>query len=252
MVIAFIGFAEKAYKIVDRLPKSTEVWAANHAHKFGFRISRLFELHNREDLENPNYYEDEVRLRHLKFLNDEHDFPVYMHTVGYPAAVEYPLEDALKIAGGKRFASTFAYMAAMAILEKVDRVEIYGFNMDYYETEYRYQKPNALYWIGRMEGAGIVVDSGTLMPDIKLYGYEQAQMVSRHTLEAHQKKYEEQYAKFLKKTEYWKGIYFERSRKGENLNEAAQAVQSFEYSAAQAQGAADAVQHLIDACDLLE
>ena len=252
MVVAFVGFADKAYEIVETLPKSTEIWTVNHGHKFNFRIGRLFELHNSDDLENPNYYEEEVRLRHLKFLNDEHDIPVYMQTAGYPAAVEYPIDDALKLAGGKRFASTFAFMAALAILEKVDRVEVYGFNMDYYETEYRYQKPNALYWIGRMEGAGIVVDAERLMPEMKLYGYEQAQMVGRHTLEAHQKKYEKQYAEFLKKTNVWTGVYKERTQNGGDVREAVQAVKTFEYSAAQAQGGVLAMQHLIDACDLLE
>ena len=252
MNIAFIGFADKAYEVVKTLPKTTEIWTVNHGHKFGFRIDRLFEIHSRKNLEDPNCYEKETRLLHLNFLNDKHDFPIYMQTAGYPAAVEYPIDDAVKLAGGKRFASSFDYMAALAILRKVDRVDVYGFGMDYYETEYRYQKPSALYWIGRMEGAGIVVDAERLMPEMKLYGYEQAQMVGRHTLEAHQKKYEEQYTKLSEKATFWKGVFQERSKNGGDVNEAAQAVQSFEYSAAKAQGAAESTQNLIDKCDLQE
>jgi len=252
MNVAFIGFANKAYEVANTLPTTTKIWTVNHGHTYDFRIDRLIELHPRKSLEDKNVYTKEIRLQHLQFLNAEHDFPIYMQKTGFPAAVEYPLEDALKLAGGKRFASSFAYLAALAILDKVDEVEIHGFEMNFYETEYRYQKPNALYWIGRMEGAGIKVDSGTLMPDTKLYGYEQAQMIARHTLEVNLKKFEKQYEKFTERFNYWKGVFYERSKNGGDVNEAAQAVQSFEYSAAQAQGAIEAMKDLINVCDLRE
>jgi len=252
MDVAFIGFADKAYDVVKTLPTTTKIWTVNHGHKFGFRIDRLFELHQRKNLEDKNCYTDEMRDKHLGFLNTAHSFPVYMQEVHYPASVKYPLDEALELASGKRFASSFDYMAALAILEKVDQVEVHGFKMDFYETEYRYQKPNALYWIGRMEGAGIEVDADCLMPEMKLYGYEQAQMVGRHTLEEHQRRYDKQYDKFIGKANYWKGIFTERTKKGGNVNEAAEAVRTYEYSAAGAQAAARAMKHLIDACDLQE
>jgi hypothetical protein len=250
-VVIFVGFANKDF---TSLPDG-EVWTINHGHKFGFRIDRLFELHQKDNLEDPNCYTKETRELHIKFLRAPHDFPVYMQAScpEYPASVEYPLSEALKITDDKRrFASSFDYMAAMAIIEGVDTVYIHGFAMDYYETEYRYQKPNALYWIGRMEGAGIRVHADDLFPEAKLYGYEQAQMVGRHTLEEHKKRYEKQYAKFLAEANIWRGVFQERSQSGGDINEAAAAVRSYEYSAAGAQAAADAIQNLIDVCDLRE
>ncbi len=252
MKVAFVGFAGTAWHIVETLPKSTEIWTVNHGHKFGFRIDRLFEMHTKKQLEDKNFYVKELRDRYLKFLNTKHDFPIYMQSVGYPAAVKYPMEDALKLAGGKRFRSSFAYMAAFAILEKVDKVDVYGFEMSYYEAEYRFQRPNALYWIGRMEGAGIEVNSRELMPDRLLYGYEQTQMISRHTLEIYLKRYEKQYTKFLSKTNYWKGIFKERTMNGGDEMEAAQAVQTYEYSAAGAKTAVKVMNDLIAKCDLEE
>ena len=171
--VAFVGFSAKSNQAVKDLPADVEIWTVNHAWKFGWRIGRLFEMHPKEHIESPRFYTPELQAKHVEFLRENHAFPVYMlqRNDDYPASVEYPIGRTLAL-GRRRFSSTFCYMAALAILERVSHVEIYGFDMDdSYESEYRYQRPDALYWIGRMEGAGITVtvnENSPLIPDANL------------------------------------------------------------------------------------
>jgi len=72
-------------------------------------------------------------------------------------------------------------------------------------------------------------------------------------LEIHQQQYTKQSDEFAAKADFWRGVYKERkaSHAGD-INEAVQAIQSFDYSATLAKGAAEAMQQLIDVCDLKE
>lgn len=56
----------------------------------------------------------------------------------------------------KYFTSTFAYMMGIAVLEKFERIEIYGFEFSD-EIEYVKQKACAEFWIGVAMGRGIEV-----------------------------------------------------------------------------------------------
>jgi hypothetical protein len=206
------------------------------------------ELHKWEQIIDPKYYEDEIREKHLNFLRS-FDGVIYMKeiTPEVPACQRYPRKEAQKLCGDKRrFNSSFDWMAALAILEEVDKAIIIGFEMDYFETEYRYQKPSALYWLRAMEDAGIEVEDHCLFPERKLYAYEDAQMIARHTVEANKKKYQQQMTHFLNKMQYWKGMY---DAGGGNRSEAAQQVELYKLSAAQAQGAVKAFEDLLDEYD---
>ncbi len=250
--VAFVGFAAQTNRAAYDLPETTEVWTLNHGHKFGWRVDLLLDIHPRALIEHESYYQPDTRALHLDYLSQPHSCSIYMIEAhpDFPASVPYPLGDALKLAGGKRFRSSFDYMAALAILKGVHRVEVYGFEMKY-DTEYRYQKPSALYWIGRMEGAGIEVDAPELLPEAKLYGYEAIQMVSRQTLDAHKAGYEKQLKDNLAAMNRWKGVFLASANNG-NADEAAQNVRRYEIQAAMAQAVIDSTQHLIDTCDLPE
>lgn len=255
--VAFVGFSKISNEPAYSLPKSTEAWVGTFGHKFGWRVDRLFEIHARELLDEPNWLKDEIRLQHLDYLRQPHTIPIYMqkHYPEFPASVPYPLVDALRLTNNrKRLRSSFDFMCALAILENVDRVEIYGFDMDY-ETEYRYQKPSALYWIGRMEGGGIDVDideNSTLFPDTLIYGYEASQMVGRHIIEAHLKRYKKQRENSIATMHKYEGIFHERNKQGKDTSTAAAKAIQFENQAAMADGAVKALQNLIDVCDLEE
>ncbi len=254
--VALVGFAESGHKYAANLPKDIELWTLNHAHKYGWRIDRMFEIHWRSQLEDPNASAPKIRQAHLDYLAAEHKHKIYMQEAhdDIPASVRYPIEDAIKLAGGKHFASSLAYMCAMAMLEEVDRVEIYGFNLGY-DTEYKYQKPNALYWIGRMEGAGIDVDiqkESTLMPESMLYGYEASQMVTRHSIEAHMRVFKKQRETNLGQFNHWMGVFSEQKRSNKNTKNSFQAVETHRAQMDMAEGGIRALQHLLNECDLKE
>lgn len=253
--VAFVAFATLRDKGVHELDEATEIWTLNHGHKFTSRIDLLIDIHPRALLEHENYYQPETRELHLDYLRQPNGPPVYMQNrhPDFPGSVPYPLGDALKLAG-RRLRSTFDYMAALAILEGVDRVEVYGFEMDF-DTEYRYQKPSALYWIGRMEGAGIEVDtsgSPELFPDAKLYGYESTQMVSRQTLDAHLKGYEKQLTENERKLEQWKNKYAKPNGNPRAIAQAADKVIKYQILVEGTKMVIESIQHLIGTCDLPE
>ncbi len=89
--------------------------------------------------------------------------PVYMldKQDDIPMSVQYPMKEIGDLVGRTRqgtpyLESSIAYMLALAIYEKVDRVAIFGVDL-HCETEYAYQRPNLEYLIGLARGKGIKV-----------------------------------------------------------------------------------------------
>ena len=240
--IAFVGFSPH-----DQVPDDLEVWTLNHAYRFDTRIDRLFEMHPKGDIEQRNFYNtDEEQKAHISFLKADHDFPIYMieKYEEFPASVKYPLMDTRK-----RFSSSFCYLAALAVLEMPRSVDIYGFDMD--ELEYKHQRPDALYWIGRMEGKGIAVNvHGKLLPDIKLYGYERINVVNLHSMTVNRNRYKKQYDNNIANMHKWEGAFIASA--GRKKQEAAEQARMYELNAAMAQGAIEAIDHLIAQCNLEE
>jgi len=117
-----------------------------------------------------------ARLRHIlhkdEFTHEEKRKeknlkPIYMQYwhPQVPNSVGYPLREVNQLAfnnfwrGDKKvkyYTSTFCYMMGIAMLEKFERVEIYGFEMAD-EIEYVQQKAAAEFWIGLALGKGVEV-----------------------------------------------------------------------------------------------
>lgn len=259
--VALVGFAENCNKEAYHLPDEVELWSVNHAHKYEFpRLDRVLDIHNIKHLNSPGYYVDGCMDEHLNWLSQEHSFSIYMqeHFSEYPASVRYPIEDALKLTGSKRhFTSSICYMVALAELEgDIERLLWYGFNMN---GEWAYQRPDAYYWKGRAEGAGIEVyipPESELLPKTLLYGYEGFSMISRQTAEAHKAFYEKQYQDNVANIHVSNGVLQERMKANggdqEAVNEAIAKVRKFTDQAKYTFAAAQAVQNLINTCDLEE
>ena len=105
---------------------------------------------------------------HLDWLkSNPWDIPIYMqywHEL-VPKSVDYPLHEVVQEffkdfrrgdAKVKYFTSTFAYMMGIALLEKFERIEIYGFEMAD-DIEYVKQKACGEFWIGMALGRGVEV-----------------------------------------------------------------------------------------------
>ena len=205
--VAIVGFAPVTFEhAVDTL--ADEVWTMNHAYRIipdERVISRLFDLHKIEYLDDenagggPEYWE---------WLQKPHKFPIYMQTEypAIPASVRYPFEEVCAdlfpgfVRGDEPihyFTSSFSFMLAMAIHEGFQRVEIYGIEMGT-NTEYIYQRDGAALMIGVALGRGmeIVLHPDSTLFKAKLYGYEDYQMVTRQTLEAYLRVYQQGFEQF--------------------------------------------------------
>lgn len=89
--------------------------------------------------------------------------PVYMlkkeHDV--PMSVEYPMDAIADFTGRTRYGtayleSSIAYMFALAMLERADKIGVWGCDLST-GGEYAYQRPNMEYLIGIARGMGINV-----------------------------------------------------------------------------------------------
>jgi hypothetical protein len=127
---------------------------------------------------------------HWQWLKDNKTIPVYMlvEHPEVPMSVEYPIAAAMELVPPTRrrkvFTSSFDYLMACAIVEGFERIEPYGFEMGS-DTEYRYQREGAAYWIAQCDARGIelVLPDNTALLRNKLYGYEGGSMIYRQDLE---------------------------------------------------------------------
>lgn len=127
-----------------------DIWVFNEAgnHEWCKRWNAVFQMHD------PNIYKGHNTKdpKHWEWLQQSHGKPVYMQAVDplVPDSVRYPIEFALSIAGAEMFSTTFAYMAALAILQGYERIEIHGMGLS--ASEYDYQKFGYAYWMGLLRG----------------------------------------------------------------------------------------------------
>jgi hypothetical protein len=89
---------------------------------------------------------------------------------------DYPLHDIIDEFGSEYFTCSISYMIAYAMYIGVSEINIYGVDMSI-GSEYSFERPSVLYWIGRAEGMGIKVNSN-LNEGLFLYGYEMDKIIS--------------------------------------------------------------------------
>lgn len=210
--VALYGFAEATREgIWDS--KADEVWSITWAYKYRVpRIDRLLEIHPiwfQAKSEKPEY----VKARdHWAWLQANTTYPVYM-LIDHPAvpmAVRYPIEEIQKLIPPARrkkvFSSSFDYLVALALYEGYDRVEVYGFEMGS-DTEYRYQREGAAYWIGQYDARGkeLILPENTALLRNKMYGYEGGSMIYRQDLERLKTQREKQKVDAFAKLSYLEG-----------------------------------------------
>ncbi len=287
--VAIVGFSKNTIEGWRTVAKEVEIWTPNCAWRYGItRINRLFEMHKIEKLEEDArlsekrkaaYGQDgrDWEAEHWEWLQKEHDFPIYMleWDERFPSAVEYPLDKVVGCFGREAFSSTPDYMLALALAEGFERIYLFGIEMRN-GTEYAYQRPNFLYWVGRAEEMGVEVvepEGNGLLPR-RLYGYEEYQMISRQTLEYHLADYKGQLEQAIGKVNLLEGVVGERRRlleelttkdtkvtKGNNgykaeierlkkgLEEARKEQAMTKQVMWGIRGAIQAIQHLVDFCD---
>jgi len=279
--VALVGFADNTRSFAYHLPANVELWTLNRGWSFAehfTRIDRLFELHDLPYLSDPNNADtrqslSDAKQSHWDWLQGPHDYPLYCLDAyrEIPGSVSYPLQAVMEDAfrhiwrGNENVrlaASTFDFMLALAIHERVDRVEIYGFEMGT-GTEFQYQHATAMLLIGLAGGRGIDVwtpETSGLIPRMKLYGYEGAQMITRQTLEAYKRQADTERDRYKALTNARLGIlqHLMHVNTNESLaqKEQMEDVQNDYLEALQAAARWDGVQQvlnlLVAECDMLE
>lgn len=199
----------------DRTPwddPDFEIWGVNEAANKPWmkRWDRMFQMHGRWNFSRLNNPNDPNHFEWLKSLPgpESPDFrPVYMQ-MGWsdiPASVALPRDaieneflrpfhQRIRYPAGEAeyqedakgyFASSAAYMCAMAAFEGFPEVHLYGFTMRS-DTEYQYQRENGSFWLGLLMGRKIKIvlpDPCDLLTASGLYGYEVTEMLGRQDLE---------------------------------------------------------------------
>lgn len=185
--IALVGFAHTRVHAMQS--QAEEIWTVqlHYIHKDIPKPTRVFDLHYTEEysmVNDPHY--DKYRGLWL-WLQQPHDYPIYQlaRDERVPGSVAYPLKEVIEdvfpyarwLRGGKPqilFTSSLAYMLALAIHEKPERIELYGFEMRV-DSEFFYQRECVALLLGIAMGRGIQIyqpaDSEFLFAS-RLYGYE--------------------------------------------------------------------------------
>ncbi len=184
--VAIIGFANSTRDLAPWDDERVECWTLNRAHQEPWckRITRHFQIHGIGYLKRCMGHSKGDR-EHYEWLCAEHDFPLYTQAKysEFKSCIPFPIDEARK-RFGNFYTSTMAYMMALAIMEGFERIEIYGFEMES-DTEYRYQRDSAEYFIGFAVGLGIEV---YLPPQCSLlkgktYAYETSEVGLRQQYE---------------------------------------------------------------------
>ena len=252
--------------------QADEIWSMNWSYNYDYipRIDRLFEMHPvwlfaRSD--NPEY--DKMR-QHWEWLKVNEAIPVYMlaRLSQIPRCIPYPMDDLERSLFGGRllkgderkglFTSSADYMLALAVHEHVtqgwwDTIELYGLEMGG-DTEYRYQREGAMFWIGQAVARGITVKiphNSRLLRN-RYYGYHGGQMIYRHDLERLRDHFAKENSEKFAKLQYLEGQIALLSEQGQDTTEAGQKVSDARADAYVSAGCLQTMEYLIKFVDLEE
>jgi len=268
MNIAIVGFAENTREL-HKNSDVDEVWSLNRCWELDWNVDRIFEMHGLDYIRDPNNQDTKASLAkgkttHWEWLQNNHNIPIITleRFSEIPCCVPYPLNDVIANVYGnvyrgaermRLFASTFDYMIALAIYEKANRIEIYGFEM-MTGTEYQYQQNSGNLLMGIAAGRGIDVvisEKSVLIPRMKLYGYEGAQMISRQTLEAYKRINEDERERWKAITNAYLG-QLQLPPVNEKIDEIQGKFQQARSMVDKYDGALQTIEMLIAECDMLE
>lgn len=160
---------------------SWSVWSLSRMYHSVPRWDVWFELHPWERLcerlDGTTKQAETMRLRaeYQQWLSQDHGRPIFMQRAypQVPGCVPYPLDNILDTFPQRYFTNSVSYMIALAVLQGVEEVAIYGVDMATKE-EYTAQRSGVEYWVGLAQGAGVDVhipDASDLCKSRVLYGF---------------------------------------------------------------------------------
>tara|TARA_R100000963_G_C4601261_1_gene74872 strand:- start:47 stop:646 length:600 start_codon:yes stop_codon:yes gene_type:complete len=171
--VAIVGLAPSTHDDAPYEDPGWEAWGLPWDNDRYPYFDRLFDIHPLECIREatPSFYHPdyEDRLREL-------DAPLYMQQAygDIPNAIAYPLDEISSIVGDY-YNSSIAYMLAMAIVENVDKIGLWGVDMSGsgepgHANEYRDERPNCEYLLGFAKAKGIEIYLPEECPLLKFGG----------------------------------------------------------------------------------
>lgn len=197
--VAMVGFSSRHRHLAPFGEPDIEIWGLNRIHQqdwFPKNPDRMFQLHPIKYLQKSIGISEGDR-EHYEWLCEKHDFPLYCQKAykEFPSAIEFPIKR-LRAKYGDFYTSTLAYMMAQALDEGYKHFELYGFDMEA-DTEYKYQRDSAEYFIGWAEGTGCSVlipqNCALLQGKLGMYAYETTEVGFRQLLEGRALQLRQQY-----------------------------------------------------------
>lgn len=155
--------------------RETELWGMNMLMDLFPWWDRWFEIH-------VDYLGD-ASLAYRNFLRHEHDRPIYMlrKEEDIPSSVAYPLADVVKGVSNAYFTSTRAYMIALAIHERFDRIVVLGTGEAQTERSSRSTR-NVAFWLGVAAGRGIEIIPDAREGALRSYAGDSADLLYGYRL----------------------------------------------------------------------
>ena len=170
--VAVVGLAPSTHDDAPYEDPDWEVWGLPWDEERWPYFDRLFDIHPLECIRaaTPSFYRYgyEDRLKEIRHLYMQQAY------ADIPNAIEYPLKEVSALVGDY-YNSSIAYMLALAIYEKVDRIGIWGVDMAAqgepgHANEYRDERPNCEYLIGFAKAKGIEIYLPDECPLLKFGG----------------------------------------------------------------------------------
>lgn len=252
--LAIVGSHSETRHLAPWDDPAYEIWLFNEAAQMPFckRWDAVFQLHKPEIYTSPDNF---VNREHWAWLQKDHGAGkiIYMQDQDprVPNSRRFPIDEIKRVipaAGLGWFTSSVSYALALAIFQDItgdpfDQVDTYGIDLAS-NTEYAYQQPNYLYWLGAAQmifGRRLTLHSGLQHFDQPLYGYQGQLTLSAEYWQA----VIDETEPIMKaaKTEFEKKferLYdFIRDRKPDKFADALPELQTLAINAAQAQGMYD-------------
>lgn len=180
--VQILGAAPNIERCPKALPPDTERWCLNNPkiyenHLFPAALptyTRWFNFHPRKQIE-------KLYPRGLAWCKEQGK-PLYLQerAKDIPCSLTFPKDEILQTFGVRYFTSSVAWCMAFAMLEKFDRIELWGFYLSQTrapigdDTELRpgdslhgRQRPGVAYWVKRARQAGLDV---WYQPEVDTFG----------------------------------------------------------------------------------
>jgi hypothetical protein len=174
MKIAVCASAPSSRQLAPVNDPNWEIWCCSPPNYDFPRVDAWFELHSLQRKwvqapQNEPYFK--ILERHPRVYMNGED-PLFSK---FPLAIAFPFDDMIKEFGPWFFTSSVAWMFAFAILQKPDKIGLWGVDMSATE-EYGYQRAGCHYFIQEAKRRGIPVlipGESDLMNHPPLYGVKE-------------------------------------------------------------------------------